>query len=65
MQTWHGWRDVKIYRSKDVPRRERCRRMVEYVHSVFCFGSENGSWIQATLDRIKGWETKGDETSIS
>ena len=26
--------------------------------AYFCFGSENGSWSQAILDRIKGWETK-------
>ena len=42
------WRDTKIYRSKDVSWRERCRRM----------GSENWSWSQKTFDRIKGWETK-------
>ena len=34
------WRDVKIHRSKDVPSRVKCRRMVEHVYSVFCFGSE-------------------------
>ena len=32
--------DVKIHRSKDVPWRVGCRRMVEHVHSVFRFGSE-------------------------
>ena len=34
------WRDLRIYRSKDVPWRVKCRRLVEHVHSVFCFGSE-------------------------
>ena len=52
------WRNVKIYRSKDVPWRVKCRRMVEQVCSVFCFGSENGCWSQAVVDRIKGRETK-------
>ena len=57
------WKDVKIYRSKDVPWRVKCRRIVDHVYSVFCFGSENWSWSLTTLDRIKGWETKGDEFS--
>ena len=59
------WRDFKIYRSKDVPWSVKCKRMVEHVSSVFCFGSENWSWSRATLERIVGWETKGDETCIS
>ena len=59
------WRDVKIYRSKDVPWRVKCRRMMEHVYSVFCFGSENWSWSRATLDRIDGWGDKGDEAGIS
>ena len=49
------WRNVKIYRNKDVPWRVKCRRMVEHVQSVFCFGSGTWSWSRATLDRIKGW----------
>ena len=28
------WRDVKFYRSKDVPWRIKCRRMVEHVCGV-------------------------------
>ena len=38
------WKDVKIYRSKDVPWRVKCRRIMEHGPSVFCFGSENWSW---------------------
>ena len=49
---------MKIYRSKNVLSRVKCRRMVEHVCSVFCFGRENWFWNQAILDRIKGWETK-------
>ena len=52
------WRDVKIYSSKDVPWRVKCRRVVEHVFRVFCFGSENWSWSRGILDSIKGWETK-------
>ena len=52
------WRDVKIYRSKDVPWRVKSRRMVEYVHNVFCFGSGSWSRSQAILDRIEGWKTE-------
>ena len=54
-----AWRkEVKIYRSKDVPCRVKCRRMVEHVFCAFCFGSENWSWSHATLDRTKRWATK-------
>ena len=35
------WRNVKICRCKDVQWRVKCRRMVDPVYSVFCFGSEN------------------------
>ena len=52
------WRDAKIYRSKDVSWRERCRRMVEHVCNVFCLGNENWSGSRATMDRIRKWETK-------
>ena len=53
------WRDVKIYRSKDVSwGGGECRRMVEHVHSVFCFVSENWSGRQAILDRIERWDTE-------
>ena len=48
------WSDVKIYRSKDVPRRVKCKGVVEHVFIVFCFGSENWSWSQAILDRKNG-----------
>ena len=51
------WRDVNIYRSKDVLWRIKCRRMVEQFYRVFSFGSENWSWTQKTQERVKGWET--------
>ena len=52
MQTNPGAETVKMYRSKD------CRTTMEHVQSVFCFGSENWPCSHATLDIIKGWETK-------
>ena len=52
------WRDILVYRSKDVPWRIKCRRLVDNVCSVFSFGSENWSRTIHTLDRIKKWETK-------
>ena len=59
------WRDVTIYRSKDVPWRAKCRRKVEHVKSVFCFGSENWSWSQAIFDRnIKGGKQKAMRRSF-
>ena len=36
-------RDMKDNRSKDVPWRVKCRKMVEHVYSVFSSGSENWS----------------------
>ena len=51
--------------SKDVPWRVKCKRMVEDLYSIFSFGSEDWSWTQKTLDRIKGWETKAIKSSIS
>ena len=32
--------------------------MVEQVFGVFSFGSENWSWTQKALEKMKGWETK-------
>ena len=49
---------MKFYRSVDVPWRVKCRRIVAYVYSVFCFGSVNWSWSRASPNRIEGWETK-------
>ena len=53
------WRDVKFYRSKDVPWRVKCRKMVEQVDSACCFGSESWSWSGAILDRLQGCGDKG------
>ena len=53
-----NWRDILVYRSKDVPWRIKCRRLVDHVYSVFSFGSEIWSLTIQTMDRIKRWETK-------
>ena len=37
----------------------KCRRLVDHFYAVFAFGSENWLWTVLTLDKIKGWETKG------
>ena len=42
------WRGAKIYRSNDVPWRVKCRRMVEHVDSVFCFGNE---WVVYSISK--------------
>ena len=36
----------------------KCRRMVNQVYSVFCFGSEHCSWWTAILDRSEGLKIK-------
>ena len=41
-----------------MPWRVKCVRMVEHVHGVFCFGSDNRSGSQFILDGTKGWDTK-------
>ena len=41
------WRDIKIYKSKEVPRRKKCQRLVDHVYAFF-FGSEN--WSSDTAD---------------
>ena len=53
-----NWRDILVYRSKDVPWRIKCRRLVDHVHSVFSFGSEIWSLTIQTMDSTKRWETK-------
>ena len=47
------WRDVKIYKSKDVPWRRKCRRMLDQACSVLCFGSERWSWSRATFTELQ------------
>ena len=36
------WRDILVCRSKDVPLRIKCRRLVDHVYSVFSFGVKTG-----------------------
>ena len=52
------WKDAKIDNSKDIALRLKCRRVVDQVHSVICFGSENWSWSTEIMDRREGWEPK-------
>ena len=47
------WKDIMIFKSKDVPRRIKCRRLVDHVHAVFSFGSENWSSTQQTFENFK------------
>ena len=51
------WSDARIFKSKDVPWRINCKRMVAHV-CVFCFDCESWFWSCGILDRIKGWEIK-------
>ena len=50
-----NWRDILVYRSKDVPWRIKCRRLVDHVYSVFSFGSDIWSLTIQRKDRIKRW----------
>ena len=48
------WKDILIYKSKDVPWKIKCQRLVDNVCAVFAFGSENWSWTIQTIEKIKG-----------
>ena len=52
------WKDIMIFKSKDVPWKVKCQRLVDHVYAVKTFGSENWSWMKQTIEKIKGWETK-------
>ena len=52
------WKDIKIFKSKDVPLRITCQRLLDHVYAVFSIGSETLSWTQQTLEKIKGGKQK-------
>ena len=52
------WKDSVIFKSKDVPWRVKCQRLVDHVYAVFAFGSEHWSWTKQTMEKFKGKETK-------
>ena len=35
------WKDILMYKSKDVPLKVRCQRLVDHVHAVFTYGRAN------------------------
>ena len=47
-----------IYKSKDVPWKVKCQRLVDHVYAVFSFGSENWSCTQQTFEKLKVGKTK-------
>ena len=47
-----------IYKSKNIPWKIKCWRLVDHVFAVLSFGSENWTWTIKTIERIKEWETK-------
>ena len=54
-----SWRDILVYRSKDVPWRITSAEDWWTMCIPFSFlGSEIWSWTIQTMDRIKRWETK-------
>ena len=54
------WRDVTIYRSKDVPWRAKCRRMVEHVKKCILLSKRKLVLDSSHLGQnYKGWEAKG------
>ena len=47
------WKDTMIFKSKDVPWRVKCQRLVDHMYVVFFCGSESWSWTQQTLVNMK------------
>ena len=52
------WKDILIHKCKHVPWKVKCQRLVDHVHAVFAFGSEDLLWTIETMERNKVWETK-------
>ena len=53
------WKDIMTYKSKDVPWKVKRQRLVDNVHAVFTFGSENSSWRQQTMEKSKDGKPRG------
>ena len=51
------WKDIMIYKSKDVPWRVHNHRLVDTCVR-FSFGSENWAWTQLTLENLKDEKRK-------
>ena len=47
------WKDSLTFKSKDVPWKVKCQRLVGHVCAIFAFGSENWSWTQRTVEKSK------------
>ena len=52
------WKDIKIHRNKDIPRRIKCQRLVDHVFPFSSFGGETWMWTQQTLKNSKGGRPK-------
>ena len=56
MGSW--WRDVYIYRSRSVPLKTKCQRVVSHVFSTALNGSVNWNLTVAIARMVHYWETK-------
>ena len=56
MGSW--WRDVYVYRSRSVPLKTRCQRVVSHVFSTALNGSANRNWTMTIARMVHYWETK-------
>ena len=50
------WRDGYIYRSKSVPMKTKCRRVLSHVCSTALNSSVNWPWSVAMLAEVRAWE---------
>ena len=50
------WRDGYIYRSKSVPTKTKCRRVLSHACSTALDGSVNWPWSVTMLAKVRTWE---------
>ena len=50
--------DILVFKSKDVPWKIKCQRLVDHVHAVFTFGSEKLVVDHTDDGKDQRWETK-------
>ena len=59
------WKDIMIWKSKDVPWKVTCQRLVDHVYAVFTFGSEDWSSTQQTMEKSEdGKPRRGHDYSV-
>ena len=56
MGSW--WRDGYIHKSKSVPMKTKCRRVVSHVYCTALFGRVTWPWSVTMLAKVRAWKAK-------